>query len=60
MAPDIVRPLVVNQAEAARLLGVSRFTIRKMASLGRLKPVNLAVDCVRYSMSQLELLIAGV
>jgi diketogulonate reductase-like aldo/keto reductase len=60
MAPDIVRPLVVNQAEAARLLGVSRFKIRKMTSLGRLKPVNLAINCVHYCISQLDLLIAGI
>jgi hypothetical protein len=54
------RPLAVNQAEAARLLGVSRFTVRKMVNRGLLKPIQLADDCIRYSMAQLEELTGQV
>ena len=48
------RPLLVNQREAARLLGVSRFMIRDLVGRGNLKPIKLAESCVRYPMVQLE------
>jgi hypothetical protein len=53
---ELKRPLLVNQAEAARLFGVSRFMIRKLVADGRLTPINLSIDCVRYSLVQLETL----
>ena len=51
-------PLAVNQATAARLLSVSRFTIRKLAKEGRLKPVQLC-GAVRYNVRELEILAGG-
>src|SRR5262245_33954558 len=37
--PAAVQPLLVNQATAARLLSVSRFTIRRLIADGKLHPV---------------------
>lgn len=50
--------LVVNQATAARMLSVSRFTIRKLVSDNVLHPVKLR-DAVRYSRAELERVAAG-
>ena len=56
LSMEASKPLVVNQAEAARLLCVSRFTIRKLVAHGRIRPVQL-LDCVRYPISELERLV---
>ncbi len=47
------KPLLVNQATAARLLSVSRFTIRKLVTAGHLQPVTL-FSAVRYRLADLE------
>ena len=47
------RALLVNQATAARLLSVSRFTIRRMVAEGTLHPVKIR-GAVRYSRQELE------
>src|SRR5438445_8533243 len=46
-------PLLVNQATAAKLLSVSRFTIRRLVAEGRLHPVKVR-EAVRYSREELE------
>lgn len=51
--------LLVNQATAARLLAVSRFTIRRLVADGRLHPVRVR-GAVRYSRAELENLAHSV
>lgn len=46
-------PVLVTQAEAARLASVSRFTIRKMTAAGKLHPVELLPGLVRYRIDEL-------
>lgn len=58
MAGDAARApsspaLLVNQATAARLLSVSRFTIRRMVAEGTLHPVRVR-GAVRYRRDELE------
>ena len=50
--------LLVTQAETARLLSVSRFTIFRMAKEGQLHPVKIR-GAVRYRLSELEQLANG-
>lgn len=50
--------LCVSQAEAGRLLGVSRFTIWRMAREGQLHPVSIR-GSVRYPVAELERLASG-
>ena len=50
--------LLVSQAEAGRLLDVSRFTIWRMAQEGQLHPVSVR-GCVRYRLAEIERLAAG-
>lgn len=45
--------ILVNQATAARLLSVSRFTIRRMVAEGTLHPVRVR-GAVRYRREELE------
>ena len=47
------RPALLTQAQKARQLGVSRFTIRKLTKLGRLRPVELLPGLVRYRAEEL-------
>ena len=53
------KPLLVNQATAARLLSASRFLIRNLVRQGKLRQVLLTPDCVRYSQAELEKLAAS-
>jgi len=48
-----IQPLLVNQAAAAKLLSVSRFTIRRLVVEGRLHPIKVR-DAIRYSREELE------
>jgi predicted site-specific integrase-resolvase len=50
--------LLCSQAAAGRLLGVSRFTVWRMAREGQLHPVTVR-GCVRYRVAELEQLAAG-
>ena len=50
--------LLCSQVEAARLLGVSRFSIWRMARENVLHPVNVR-GCVRYRVAELERIAAG-
>lgn len=45
--------LLVNQATAARMLAVSRFTVRRLVSDGQLHPV-LVRGAVRYPIDQIQ------
>ena len=45
--------LLCSQAEAGRLLGVSRFTIWRMTREGEIKSVKVR-GCSRYRVSELE------
>jgi len=48
-----IQALLVNQATAAKLLSVSRFTIRRLVAEGRLHPIKVR-DAIRYSREELE------
>ena len=50
--------LLVSQAEAARLLSISRVTVYRMVKDGMLHPVKLR-GAVRYRLSELEQLANG-
>jgi len=50
--------LLVSQADAGRLLGCSRFTVRRMVQDGQLHPVTIR-GCVRYRMNEIEGLASG-
>jgi hypothetical protein len=41
-------PALLTQAQKARQLGVSRFTIRKMVAAGKLTPIELLPGLLRY------------
>jgi len=47
-AIKVERPALFTQAQKARQLGISRFSIRKMVQCGRLHPVELLPGLVRY------------
>ena len=51
-------PLVLTQKQAADLLGVSRFTIRKMTMEGQLHPVRIH-ESWRYRREEFEALVSG-
>ena len=53
------QPLLLTQAEVARQLRCSRFTIRKLVKEGRLKPVFLTPDLARYRTEDVQLIAAG-
>lgn len=44
---------LLTQADKARQLGVSRFTVRKLTMLGRLHPVELLPGLLRYRADEL-------
>jgi predicted DNA-binding transcriptional regulator AlpA len=46
-------PLLLNQAQVARLLGVSRWTIRNMVKAGQFHPVNIR-GCKRFRRDEIE------
>lgn len=50
--------LVVTQAQAARMLSCSRFTIRRLVMDGALHPINIR-GLVRYRCSELRALAGG-
>lgn len=50
--------ILVNQATAARLLSVSRFTIRRIVAEGILHPVRVR-GAIRYSRAELEAVARG-
>jgi len=54
----VTHPILVNQATAARLLSVSRFTVRRMAAEGQLRSVCIR-GAVRYSREEIERLARG-
>jgi hypothetical protein len=47
------RPALLTQAAKAKQLGVSRFTIRKLARAGRLHPIELLPGLLRYRADEL-------
>jgi hypothetical protein len=46
-------PAFVSQAEAGRLLSVSRFTVKKLVATGKLHPVELLPGLLRYKVDEL-------
>jgi prophage regulatory protein len=57
---DILTPLMVDAAEAARLIGVSKATWNRWDSAGRIPaPVRLSPGCVRWRVSELTTWIAA-
>lgn len=51
-------PLLLTQAETARLLQCSRFTVRRLVLDGRIRTVQLR-DMVRYPRTEVEALARG-
>lgn len=47
------RPALLTQAQKARQLGVSRFTVRKLTQIGKLSPVELLPGLLRYRADEL-------
>ena len=45
--------VLLTQAQKARQLGVSRFTIRKLMRVGRLHPIELLPGLLRYRADEL-------
>jgi hypothetical protein len=45
--------VLLTQAQKARQMGVSRFTIRKLTQLGRLQPVEVLPGLLRYRADEL-------
>ena len=58
MPPGALSPLVVDVAQAAKLLTVEESTIRKWLSQGRLTRVKIG-GCTRIRVSELEAVIAN-
>jgi hypothetical protein len=52
-AGERLKPALLSQAQKARQLGVSRFTIRKLVRLGKLHPIELLPGLVRYPADEL-------
>jgi hypothetical protein len=52
-APEQDQPALLTQAQKARQMGVSRFTVRKLTQLGRLHPVELLPGLMRYRAEEL-------
>jgi len=50
--------LLVSQADAGRMLAVSRYTIRRMVSAGMLHPVQL-LGATRYRVAEIAALAGG-
>lgn len=47
-------PLLVTQAQAAKLLGLSRVTVWRMAKEGMLHPVEILPGSFRYAFEEIE------
>lgn len=48
----------ISQAEAARLLSCSRWSIRRLVATGKLRPVRLLGGLVRFDRNQVESLLS--
>lgn len=48
----------LTQAEAARLLSCSRWSIRRLVAAGKLRPVRLLGGLVRFDRNQVESLLS--
>ncbi len=53
LTPDKTTPLLLTQAQTARLLNCSRFTIRRMVEDGQLQPVDLR-GLRRYRLADIQ------
>jgi len=51
---DMGTPLLVTQAQAAKLLGLSRVTVWRMAKEGMLHPVEILPDTFRYAFAEIS------
>lgn len=49
----------VSQVEVARLLGISRWSVRRLVAEGKLKPRRLLGGLVRFDRREVEALISG-
>ncbi len=59
-APAPARANAISQAEAARILSCSRWSIRRLAETGKLRPVRLLGGLVRYDRREVEALLSPV
>lgn len=49
----------LSQAEAARLLSCSRWSVRRLVATGKLRPVRLLGGLVRFDREQVEALLSA-
>lgn len=50
---------LLSRAEAAALLGLTHWSIRRYEQLGKLHPIRLSCNTVRIRQSEIEALIAA-
>lgn len=53
------KPLLVDYDEAAELLDVSRNTVRRLVSTGKIKPVKFGRHAVRLRLADVERIADG-
>lgn len=58
--PAPTKASAISQAEAARLLSCSRWSIRRLVDAGKLRPVRLLGGLVRYDRREVEALLSMV
>ena len=56
--PEPSKANAISQAEAARLLSCSRWSIRRLVDTGKLRPVRLLGGLVRYDRREVEGLLS--
>ncbi len=49
----------LGQADVARLLGCSRWSVRRMVTAGKLTPIKLLGGLTRFDRNEVETLLAG-
>ena len=54
-----VQPILVNQADAARLISGSRFLVRQLVKDGKLRQIFLTPTLIRYSRAELDTIAGG-
>ncbi len=59
-APAPAKANAISQAEVARILSCSRWSIRRLVDTGKLRPVRLLGGLVRYDRREVEALLSPI